>query len=217
MRFEEINIFLSSTFDNEMIKNRDRFRNEINAKLNALAGQANVLVFFKDFELGIPEGTKPLDVIEVCLDAISYSNYFIGLIGKGNGTLVKKFLDVNNISQSKYFKVINYAINNNMTVLELEFYFALTNNISSYFFFDSQSSNYHLVEWLLKHDQNIKGFSNTEELIDDFLKSLEQILFICMVMYLGNQFKKEIPTYWLQINFDIISLMKMPLRVSMNT
>lgn len=188
MKFEEINIFLSSTFDNEMIKNRDRFRNEINAKLNAIAGQANVLVYFKDFELGIPAGTKPLEVIEVCLDAISSSNYFIGLIGKNTGTLVRDFLDVKNISKSKYFKVINYAVENNMTVLELEFHFALTNSISSYFFFDSQSSNYRLVKWLLKHDQIIKGFSNTEELIDNFLK-----IFSADFIYMyGNVFRESI-------------------------
>lgn len=170
MNFEEINIFLSSTFDNEMIANRDKFRNEITAKLNAIAGQANILVYFKDFELGIPAGTEPLDVIEVCLDAISTSNYFIGLIGNSNGTLVKDFLDIENISKSKYYKSIDFAIHNNMTVLELEFYYALKRNVKSYFFFDSKSSNYHIVKWLLKHEQNIKGFSNTESLINDFIK-----------------------------------------------
>lgn len=170
MNFEEINIFLSSTFDKDMIVNRDKFRNEITAKLNAIAGQASVLVYFKDFELGIPAGTEPLDVIEVCLDAISSSNYFIGLVGKNNGTLVKEFVDGENISKSKYFESIDFAIRNNMTVLELEFYYALNRNIQSYFFFDSQSSNYHIVKWLLKHNQNIKGFSNTENLINDFVK-----------------------------------------------
>lgn len=170
MNFEAINIFLSSTFDNKMIVNRDKFRNEITAKLNAIAGQANVLVYFKDFELGIPDDTKPLDVVEVCLDAISSSNYFIGLIGENNGTSVKEFLNTKDISKSKYFKVIDFAISNDMTVLELEFFYALNQNINSYYFFDSQSSNYRIVKQLLKYNQNIKGFSNTEMLINDFIK-----------------------------------------------
>lgn len=167
MELNEISIFLSSTFDSGMIKNREVFRHEITARLNGIAGQAHTSVFFKDFELGIPEGTENKKVIEICLDAILASDYFIGLIGQKKGTLIKDFLRIDEVKSSKYYSVIEFAIENKMTVLELEFYVAISNHIKSYFFFDSNTTNFDIVLNLLKYNQHIKGFSSTNQLVED--------------------------------------------------
>ena len=77
MKNLEIKIFLSSTFNVKMLSARDAFRNEMLAKLNAIAGQIQGNVYLNDYELGIPEGTDALTVICTCLDAITASDYFV--------------------------------------------------------------------------------------------------------------------------------------------
>lgn len=86
----EIRIFLSSTFSENMVNARDAFRNEMLAKLNAVAGQIQGNVFLNDFELGIPEGTDALTVVCTCLNAIMESDYFVGIMGEERGTLVSE-------------------------------------------------------------------------------------------------------------------------------
>ena len=47
MKNPEIKIFLSSTFNINMLSARDAFRNEMLAKLNAIAGQIQGNVYLK--------------------------------------------------------------------------------------------------------------------------------------------------------------------------
>jgi len=74
---EEIKLFLSSTFDEEMQIQRDYFRNEISAELNQIVGQTGANLFLYDYELGISKDEIFSNVLDICFDKINESDYFI--------------------------------------------------------------------------------------------------------------------------------------------
>lgn len=177
MKKLEIKIFLSSTFNVNMLSARDAFRNEMLAKLNAIAGQIQGNVYLNDYELGIPEGTDALTVIFTCLDAITASDYFVGIMGESRGTLLSEFLQGSDWSENRYSSLIAQAIQNNFTVLELEFMCAVKGGIKAYFFWDTKRKTIDcdksIERYLLMHNQSITGFTYLEELKQSVIESLE--------------------------------------------
>lgn len=177
MKSIEIKIFLSSTFNVNMLSARDAFRNEMLSKLNAIAGQIQGNVYLNDYELGIPEGTDAITVICTCLDAIMVSDYFVGIMGESRGTLLSNYLQGSNWLESRYSSLIAQAIHNNFTVLELEFMCAVQGGIKAYFFWDTQRKitdcNESIERYLLMHNQSITGFSYLEELKKSVIEALE--------------------------------------------
>lgn len=173
----EIIIFLSSTFHNNMVSTRDAFRNEMLAKLNAIAGQIQGNVYLNDYELGIPEGTDALTVICTCLDAIIASDYFVGIMGESRGTLLSEYLEGSDWSESRYSSLIAQAIHNDCTVLELEFMCAVLSGIKSYFFEDTRRQivdyDKSIEKFLFLHNQSITGFTRLEELKQSVIADLE--------------------------------------------
>jgi len=121
---KKINIFLSSTFDQDMRVNRDIFRNEINAKLNQLFGRIGYNVFIYDLELGVPDKTNQEDTLEICYDAIEECQYFVCVIGFNYGTLLSTFLYGDDNKQvelkSKYKDSIIEYINSKKGITESE-------------------------------------------------------------------------------------------------
>ena len=177
MKNPEIKIFLSSTFNINMLSARDAFRNEMLAKLNAIAGQIQGNVYLNDYELGIPEGTDALTVISTCLDAIMASDYFVGIMGESRGMLLSEYLQGSDWSESRYSSLITQAIQNNFTVLELEFMCAVQGGIRAYFFWDTKRKiidcDKSIERYLLMHNQNITGFTYLEELKQSVIEALE--------------------------------------------
>lgn len=173
----EIRIFLSSTFNNNMLRARDSFRNEMLAKLNAIAGQIQGNVFLNDYELGIPEGTDALTVICTCLNAIMASDYFVGIMGESRGTLLSEYLQNLDWSETRYSALIDQAIQNNFTVLELEFMCALQCGIKAYFFWNTKRKiidfDKSIEKYLFLHNQNITGFTYIEDLKHSVIEALE--------------------------------------------
>jgi len=173
----EIKIFLSSTFNINMLRARDAFRNEMLAKLNAIAGQIQGNVYLNDYELGIPEGTDALTVVCTCLDAIMDSDYFVGIMSESRGTLLSEYLQDSDWSESRYSSLIAQAIQNNFTVLELEFMCAVHSGIKAYFFWDTKRNSIDcdksIEKFLLINNQSITGFTYLEELKQSVIEALE--------------------------------------------
>lgn len=173
----KIKIFLSSTFNGNMLSARDAFRNEMLAKLNAIAGQIQGNVYLNDYELGIPEGTDALTVISTCLDSIMVSDYFIGIMSENRGTLLSEYLSGSDWSENRYSSLIAQAIKNNLTVLELEFMCAVQSGVKAYFFWDTKrmlkDCDKSIEKYLLIHNQSIRGFTNLEELKQSVIEVLE--------------------------------------------
>ncbi len=124
---KKIKLFLSSTFDQSMIVQRDLFRNELRFRLNEELGQYGIYFYLYDFELGIPKHTKPQHVIRTCLRAIAAGNMFLGIIGNSYGTPIQSFVKKpEELKQLKTdFPMLAKAIDENASVLELEFLYAL--------------------------------------------------------------------------------------------
>ena len=89
---KSIRLFLSSTFDPNMVRHRDLFRNELRILLEKELGQYGIYFYLYDFELGIPRNTAPQRVVRMCFQAIDKSNAFVGILGAGYGTPIKSFL-----------------------------------------------------------------------------------------------------------------------------
>lgn len=124
---KKVKLFLSSTFDQSMISQRDLFRNELRFRLEQELGRYGIYFYLYDFELGIPKNTKPEKVIRMCLRAVAESNYFIGIIGNKYGTPIKSFLkEVGEQEElKKEYPMLADAIDRNVSVLELEFLYAM--------------------------------------------------------------------------------------------
>lgn len=120
-------LFLSSTFDQSMISQRDIFRNELRFRLEEKLGLYGIYFYLYDFELGIRKNTKPENVIRTCLRAVAESNMFVGIIGNKYGTPIKTFLkgaEEQEKLKTEYPMLAN-AIDQNVSVLELEFLYAM--------------------------------------------------------------------------------------------
>ena len=173
----EIRVFLSSTFNDSMVRTRDAFRNEMLARLNGLVGQIQGNVYLNDFELGIPEGTDPLTVVCTCMDAVMASDYFVGIMGKERGTLLSDYLAGTDWEETRYASLISHAIGYGFTVLELEFLCAVTCGIRSFFYLSADhrlsSDDNSIEKYLLTHNQGITGFSSVEALKQDMAQRLE--------------------------------------------
>lgn len=124
---KKVKLFLSSTFDQPMISQRDLFRNELRFRLEEELGLYGIYFYLLDFELGIPKNTKPENVIQMCLRAVEESNMFIGIIGNMYGTPVKSFIKGAGEQEKlkKEYPVLSDAIDRNASVLELEFLYAM--------------------------------------------------------------------------------------------
>lgn len=99
---KKIKLFLSSTFDKEMIQQRDVFRNELRFVLEEELGKYGIYFYLFDFELGIPSHTNPECVIRMCLNAIEACTIFVGIIGKSYGTTIQSFVE--NIAEREKLK-----------------------------------------------------------------------------------------------------------------
>lgn len=110
-----------------MIQQRDVFRNELRFVLEEELGKYGIYFYLFDFELGIPSHTNPECVIRMCLNAIEACTIFVGIIGKTYGTTIQSFVE--NIAEreklKKEYPVLADAIDRNVSVLELEFLYAM--------------------------------------------------------------------------------------------
>ena len=103
----QINIFLSSTFDQHMLDNRDFFRNEIMARLNQVFGEVGYKAYVYDLVLGVPDKTDPYDTVKTCYDYIIKSDYFLCIIGFNYGTLMDEFIADTLSAHQNYREEIN--------------------------------------------------------------------------------------------------------------
>lgn len=124
---KKVKLFLSSTFDQSMISQRDLFRNELRFRLEEELGRYGIYFYLYDFELGIPKNTNPENVIRMCLRAVAKSNFFIGIVGNNYGTPIKSFLKDTGEQEKlkKEYPMLANAIDRNVSVLELEFLYAM--------------------------------------------------------------------------------------------
>lgn len=165
-------IFISSTFDDEMLKKRDLIKHEISFRLNEIFNALNINVFIVDLTLGIPRNTPPLQVIEYCLGQISKSTVFIFILSKNQGTKIDQFLSDVDYTNSKYYKLINYSIKKGYTVLDLEFLFASLIHKNKILLFDRYSN----VKEYLKKYENGNVQENEFIYFDKYSDLLETIL-----------------------------------------
>lgn len=110
-----------------MISQRDLFRNELRFRLEKELGKYGIYFYLYDFELGIPRNTRPKFVIRQCLQAVKASNIFIGIVGNEYGMPVQTFLRETKERErlKKEYPMLAEAIDRNVSVLELEFLYAL--------------------------------------------------------------------------------------------
>lgn len=110
-----------------MISQRDLFRNELRFRLEKELGKYGIYFYLYDFELGIPRNTRPKFVIRQCLQAVKASNIFIGIVGNEYGTPVQTFLRETKERErlKEEYPMLAEAIDRNVSVLELEFLYAL--------------------------------------------------------------------------------------------
>ncbi len=178
MKTLEIKLFISSTFDNCMAEVRNSLRNEMLAKMNAIAGQIQGNVYLNDFELGIPEGTDGLSVLEICLDTIVKSDYFLGIMGEQNGTKVVEILGDSKCEKSVYRSLLIESVEKDLTVLEMEFLCAIRYNIKSYFYMNSQCkvNNYEesIIKQLIDNNKRITGYTGLEQLKKIVIEDMEK-------------------------------------------
>jgi len=122
----EIKIFVSSTFDKEMSEKRDLFRNKITLTLNSILGETIGNVYLRDFELGIPQNTSLVKVLDYCFDSLKSSDYFIGIIGMLYGTSkIKKHINNDELRNSEFKELIEYGIAKDLSVLDMEMSYAI--------------------------------------------------------------------------------------------
>lgn len=124
-------IFLSSTFDDKMIQNRDVFRSDLIAEFNRISGNVGVNIFLSDLELGILDGVSKTQAIVHCLEEIDKSDYFIGILGDNYGDVITK-ADFKLID-SKHEHIVKKCIDEKKSVLELEIQYALSKPIPKFF------------------------------------------------------------------------------------
>ncbi len=124
---KKVKMFLSSTFEPLMISQRDLFRNELRFRLEMELGQYGIYFYLYDFEMGIPRNTRPEFVIRQCLQAVKASNIFIGIVGKEYGTPIQTFLrgEKERERLKEEYPMLAGAIDRNVSVLEMEFLYAL--------------------------------------------------------------------------------------------
>lgn len=110
-----------------MIARRDLFRNELRFRLEEELGQYGIYFYLYDFEFGIPVHTKPEHVLRMCLQAVKRSNAFLGIVESEYGTPVQTFLKEKEEQESikRDYPMLADAIDRNVSVLELEFLYAL--------------------------------------------------------------------------------------------
>lgn len=134
---KNIKLFLSSTFDPNMVRHRDLFRNELRILLERELGQYGLYFYLYDFELGIPRYTAPQRVVRMCFQAIDKSNAFVGILGAGYGTPIRSFLkDASELEKLKRdYPMLAEPIEKNASMLELEFCYAMSSGNKSILFF----------------------------------------------------------------------------------
>lgn len=134
---KSIKLFLSSTFDPNMVMHRDLFRNELHILLERELGQYGFYFYLYDFELGIPRYTAPQRVVRMCFQAIDKSNSFVGILGAEYGTPIQSFLkDVGELEKLKRdYPMLAEPIEKNASMLELEFRYAMNSTNKSILFF----------------------------------------------------------------------------------
>lgn len=120
-----------------MVRHRDLFRNELRILLEKELGQYGIYFYLYDFELGIPRDTAPQRVVRMCFQAIDKSNAFVGILGAGYGTPIKSFLkDAGELERLKRdYPMLAEPIEENASMLELEFCYAMSSGNKSILFF----------------------------------------------------------------------------------
>lgn len=124
---KKIKLFLSSTFDELMIGRRDLFRNELRFRLEEELSRYGIYFYLYDFEFGIPMRTKPEHVLRTCLQAVKRSNMFLGIVENEYGTPVRTFLKEKGALEDikRDYPMLIDAIDRNVSILELEFLYAM--------------------------------------------------------------------------------------------
>ena len=182
----EIKLFLSSTFDEKM----QDFRNEINAELNRIVGQIGKNLFLYDYGLGIPNDETLSNALDIILQKIDESDYFVGIVGNNYGTHINDVLERSRVYyKGKYKELIDEGIQKNLSALELEFIESLKNiNQKKLFFiqitiYENNTKIQNLIARIkTSANLNVKVFFYNEYL--DILHTLKQ--------YFENEFKNEI-------------------------
>ena len=130
-----IRIFLSSTFDQDMRKNRDEFRNEINARLNQMFGMYDYNVYLYDLELGVPHVMTNEQKLEICYQRIKECHYFVCVVGFNYGTLLTQFVDEEKPLITEYKSQIEEYLENDLGITESEIMVAKkTDDLKTVFF-----------------------------------------------------------------------------------
>ena len=121
----ERKVFLSSSYDESMLLNRELFRADILARFNMISGVRGINTYLIDFEYGIPKGTSQETVIKICVENILISDMFICILNDKYGHKVK----ISELNSDVKETVIKYGYRSVdeefVSVLEIEILTAL--------------------------------------------------------------------------------------------
>jgi len=195
----EIKLFLSSTFDEKMLKERDYFRNEINAELNHIVGQIGKNLFIYGYELGISKDELFSNILDIVFRKIDKSDYFVGIVGDNYGTPIN-YVPERSIDYytGKFKELVNKGIQEDLSPLELEFIKSLENKNQKKIFFIQDtilSSNIKIQKLIIR----IKT-STAANVSIFYYRQYEDILF-----ELKQYFKNEISNELYKLNKEEIN------------
>lgn len=192
----EIRVFVSSTFQ-DLQGERDYLSRHVFPKLRKLSSDRGLVLIDVDLRWGITEEeSEQGQVIRLCFDEIEKCRpYFIGILGNRYGW-VPKPEDINKDQElvDKYKEVITVAMEEQISITEMEFLYRVLGQSDNYAFFyfkeehasrdvpeeeDSKTKLRILKEKIRNSGYPVKeGFKNLEEfgswVIEDFTRMLEE-------------------------------------------
>lgn len=164
----QIKVFLSSSYAEEMLINRDLFRAELLARFNMISGQIGASTYFVDFEYGIPHNTSEDTVIRICVSSVRESDLFFCILGRNYGHQI----EIRNLPEDLRNMAVDSGYrhaNEHISILELEILTALSAHPERSIFFiqelpERDIEMNRLLDFLREHSHNLHLFSERHEL-----------------------------------------------------
>lgn len=166
----QIKVFLSSSYAEEMLINRDLFRAELLARFNIISGQIGASTYFVDYEYGIPHNTSEDTVIRICASSVRESDLFFCILGRNYGHQIK----IRHLPEDLCNLAVDFgyrSVSEKISILELEILTALSAHPERSIFFIQQLPERdqemdRLLDFLREHSHNLYPFSGRHELTE---------------------------------------------------
>ncbi len=164
----QIKVFLSSSYAEEMLINRDLFRAELLARFNIISGQIGASTYFVDFEYGIPHNTSEDTVIRICVSSVKESDLFFCILGRSYGHQI----EIRHLPEDLRSLAVDFGyrcVNEHISILELEILTALSAHPERSVFFiqelpERDREMDRLLNFLREQGHNLYSFSERQEL-----------------------------------------------------